>query len=55
MVGTALYDSNDPGVHYNIYNDDLKPVYSFPGPALCEYFKWELCTRELLTLRVVTG
>lgn len=37
VVGTALYDPNDPGVHYNIYNDESKPVYPMPGPALCKH------------------
>ncbi|KAH7398068.1 glycoside hydrolase [Cadophora sp. MPI-SDFR-AT-0126] len=34
VVGTSLYNQNDPGVHYNIYNDESKPVYQMPGPAL---------------------
>jgi len=38
VVGTALYNMNDPGVHYNIYNDESKPVYQIPGPALCKYY-----------------
>jgi cellulase len=37
VVGTMLYDQMDAGVHYNIYNDEAKPVYQMPGPALCEY------------------
>jgi cellulase len=36
VVGTALYNANDPGVHYNIYNDESKPVYQMPGPKLCK-------------------
>ncbi|KAB5515349.1 glycoside hydrolase [Coniochaeta sp. 2T2.1] len=34
VVGTALYSETDPGLHYNIYNDESKPVYQIPGPAL---------------------
>ncbi|KAK7185691.1 hypothetical protein DPSP01_007438 [Paraphaeosphaeria sporulosa] len=34
VVGTSLYNANDPGVHYNIYNDESKPVYPMPGPKL---------------------
>ncbi|EPE24515.1 hypothetical protein GLAREA_08367 [Glarea lozoyensis ATCC 20868] len=34
VVGTELYDENDPGVHYGIYNDEAKPVYVLPGPPL---------------------
>lgn len=33
-VGTALYSENDPGLHYNIYNDESMPVYQIPGPPL---------------------
>jgi hypothetical protein len=36
VVGTALYNETDPGVHYNIYNDESEPVYQIPGPTLCE-------------------
>jgi hypothetical protein len=38
VVGTSLYDKNDPGVHYNIYNDESKPVYQMPGPPLCKCY-----------------
>lgn len=38
VVGTSLYTENDPGVLYNIYNDESKPVYQMPGPALCKYY-----------------
>ncbi|KAG7294471.1 hypothetical protein NEMBOFW57_004544 [Staphylotrichum longicolle] len=34
VVGTKLYKDTDPGLHYNIYNDESKPVYQIPGPAL---------------------
>ncbi|KAK1751319.1 lytic polysaccharide monooxygenase [Echria macrotheca] len=36
VVGTELYTPTDAGVHYNIYNDEAKPVYQFPGPPLCK-------------------
>jgi cellulase len=36
IVGTSLYNKNDPGVHYGIYNDETKPVYELPGPPLCK-------------------
>lgn len=36
-VGTQLYKSTDPGVYYNIYNDERRPTYKIPGPA-----KWQL-------------
>lgn len=36
VVGTALYNETDPGVHYNIYNDASNTVYPFPGPPLCK-------------------
>lgn len=38
VVGTALYNQDDPGVHYNIYNDESKPIYQMPGPPLCTYY-----------------
>jgi lytic cellulose monooxygenase (C1-hydroxylating) len=38
LIGMSLYDENDPGVHYNIYNDESKPVYQMPGPPLCTCF-----------------
>ncbi|KFY15221.1 hypothetical protein V492_02159 [Pseudogymnoascus sp. VKM F-4246] len=34
VVGTQLYNSSDPGVHYNIYNDETNPTYIIPGPPL---------------------
>ncbi|SPO06236.1 related to endoglucanase IV precursor [Cephalotrichum gorgonifer] len=34
VVGTELYKSDDPGVLYNIYNDETKPTYTIPGPPL---------------------
>lgn len=37
VVGTSLYKEDDPGVHYNIYNDEAGTVYEIPGPALCKY------------------
>ena len=36
VVGTALYSATDPGLHYNIYNDESMPVYQIPGPPLCK-------------------
>lgn len=36
IVGQQLYTSTDPGVHYNIYNDETKPTYQIPGPPLCK-------------------
>lgn len=35
-VGTELYNKEDSSIHYNIYNDEAKPVYKIPGPALCK-------------------
>jgi lytic cellulose monooxygenase (C1-hydroxylating) len=35
--GTAanqLYSATHPGVHYNIYDDNNRPTYQIPGPAL---------------------
>lgn len=34
VVGTQLYNSSDPGVHYNIYNDESNTKYIIPGPLL---------------------
>ncbi|KAM3077242.1 hypothetical protein ACMFMG_003294 [Clarireedia jacksonii] len=34
VVGTSLYNSTDPGLLYNIYNDETKPTYQIPGPEL---------------------
>jgi hypothetical protein len=36
VEGTALYSLDEPGVLYSIYQDDKKPVYKIPGPALCK-------------------
>jgi cellulase len=36
VLGMELYSQNDPGIHYNIYNDEAKPVYQMPGPKLCK-------------------
>ena len=36
VVGQHLYSATDPGVHYNIYNDESKPTYQMPGPSLCK-------------------
>lgn len=35
-LGTELYDSKDPGIMYNIYNDESNPTYPIPGPELYE-------------------
>ncbi|KFX94667.1 hypothetical protein O988_06164 [Pseudogymnoascus sp. VKM F-3808] len=37
VVGTELYKSDDPGVLYNIYNDEASPTYIIPGPPLWEH------------------
>ena len=37
VVGTQLYSKDDPGIHYNIYNDESNPVYKIPGPDLYRY------------------
>jgi cellulase len=37
VIGTQLYSKEDPSIHYNIYNDESKPVYKIPGPALCKW------------------
>ncbi|KAH8203710.1 hypothetical protein TruAng_002123 [Truncatella angustata] len=34
VVGQELYRPTEPGVHYNIYNDEAKPTYIMPGPPL---------------------
>jgi cellulase len=34
IVATELYRSDDPGVFYNIYNDETDPTYVIPGPPL---------------------
>lgn len=36
VAATELYDSKDPSVIYNIYNDETKPTYKIPGPPLCK-------------------
>lgn len=33
-LGVDLYQSDDPGVLYNIYNDESGTQYEIPGPAL---------------------
>lgn len=37
VSGTQLYSKEDPGIYYNIYNDESNPMYRIPGPALCKY------------------
>lgn len=37
VIGTKLYTATDPGVLYNIYNDEKQPKYKIPGPALWQY------------------
>lgn len=34
VVASSLYTPDEPGVHYNIYNDETSPSYPIPGPAL---------------------
>ncbi|KAK3322889.1 glycoside hydrolase [Apodospora peruviana] len=34
VVGQKLYSATEAGLHYNIYNDELAPKYTMPGPAL---------------------
>lgn len=34
VAATEMYTSTDPGVVYNIYDDQNKPTYQIPGPAL---------------------
>jgi cellulase len=34
VAATELYNSKDAGVIYGIYNDEAKPVYKIPGPAV---------------------
>lgn len=34
VLGTDLYKSTDPGVLYDIYNDQTGPTYVIPGPPL---------------------
>ncbi|KAI1178813.1 glycoside hydrolase [Nemania sp. FL0916] len=33
-IATELYKIDDPGVLYNIYNDETKPTYVIPGPPI---------------------
>ncbi|KAK7754771.1 hypothetical protein SLS62_003331 [Diatrype stigma] len=33
-LGTALYTETEAGINYNIYNDETKPTYPMPGPAM---------------------
>jgi hypothetical protein len=53
VVGTALYNENDPGVHYNIYNDESKPVYQMPGPPLCTCFFHGLSKHALIEMQTL--
>lgn len=34
VLGTELYKSDDPGIFFNIYNDETGPEYIIPGPPL---------------------
>jgi lytic cellulose monooxygenase (C1-hydroxylating) len=34
IVATEFYKIDDPGVLYNIYNDENKPTYVIPGPPV---------------------
>lgn len=34
VVGTDMYTPTDPGILYNIYNDEMNPTYVIPGPTL---------------------
>jgi hypothetical protein len=34
VLATDMYTSTDPGVLYNIYNDETDPTYQIPGPPL---------------------
>jgi len=36
VLGTELYDSKEPGIMYNIYNDENSPTYTIPGPDVYE-------------------
>jgi len=54
VLGTSLYNQNDPGVHYNIYNDELKPSYPMPGPPCCEYYQIALFCMSIANLELVT-
>ncbi|KAH7305952.1 glycoside hydrolase [Stachybotrys elegans] len=35
VLGPELYTSTDPGVIYNVYNDEMSPEYQIPGPSVC--------------------
>lgn len=50
VVGTELYQEEHPGVLYNIYNDESKPVYQIPGPPLCKwlFLPYFLFSRSIL-------
>ena len=37
VVGIELYKSDDPGILYNIWNDETRPTYTIPGPPLWTY------------------
>jgi hypothetical protein len=47
VLGTELYDKEGSGFHYNIYNDESKPVYKIPGPALCKLISSRTRNREI--------
>jgi cellulase len=34
VPATSLYTATDPGVLYNIYNDETNPTYPIPGPSV---------------------
>lgn len=36
VLGTELYSAEEPGILYNIYNDESNPVYTIPGPDVYE-------------------
>ncbi|MBE3043695.1 glycoside hydrolase family 61 protein [Candidatus Bathyarchaeota archaeon] len=36
VLGTELYTPTDPGILYNIYDDQTNPTYVIPGPPLYE-------------------
>ena len=42
-----MYDKEGSGFHYNIYNDESKPVYKIPGPALCKLTASRTRNREI--------
>ncbi|KAH6845597.1 glycoside hydrolase [Chaetomium sp. MPI-CAGE-AT-0009] len=38
VVGTSLYRTDDPGLRYDIYSDQNRPVYRIPGPPLFTHY-----------------